>query len=317
MNELELPWLDGASRRRRWLLGVSGGLDSMALLHLLVEAGFSDLIVCHLNHGLRGRESDGDARFVKRVGKKIGCQVEVGRVDLNALTEKSGKSLETAGRAARHSFFEECSRKHRCKRLLLAHHVDDQAETVLWNLIRGSATCRGMRESVELKMGRRMIRVERPLLSVRKRELADWMLVRRHSWREDKSNAVNDVVRNRIRNEAIPLLSVISKRDVSPLFARTAAAGEDWSEVLEWALDKANVLDPQGRLHVKVFKDLPNAMKTYAIADYLKATGVGGISAALLEKCAGLCDVSAPPSVNLPGGGRLRRRAGRIFIEET
>lgn len=317
MEELLIPWLAGASRRRRWLVGVSGGLDSMALLHFLLDAGFGDLVVCHLNHGLRGKESDGDARFVKRVGEKMGCSLEVGRVDLKALSSESGASLETEGRLARHRFFEKCSRKHRCKRLLLAHHADDQAETVLWNLMRGSATCRGMRESVELKMGSRLIRVERPLLSVRKSQLEEWMRGRDFKWREDASNSVNDVVRNRLRNEAIPLLSEISKRDVAPMFARAAAAGEGWEGMMEWALKKADVVDPQGRLHLGVLRSLPDALVTYAVADFLKISGVGGISAALLGKCVHLAETSAPPSVNLPGGGRLRRKAGRIFLESA
>lgn len=314
MKELLLPWMSDASRRKRWLVGVSGGMDSMALLHVLLEAGFTNLVVCHLNHGLRGKESDGDARFVKRVGEKSKCAVEIGRVDLKALMKESGVSLETAGRMARHDFFEKCSRRYRCNRLLLAHHADDQAETVLWNLMRGSATCRGMRESTVIKMGRRLILVERPLLHSRKSELAEWMCGRDLKWREDASNAVNDVVRNRLRNEAIPLLSEISKRDVGPMFARAAAAGDGWDNMLNWALEKADVLDPQGRLHIKVLRSLPSALVNHAIADFLRKSGIGGISAALLGKCIRLLDAEGPPSVNLPGGGRLHRRAGRIFV---
>jgi len=317
MKNLELSWMGDASRRKRWLVGVSGGMDSMALLYVLLDAGFTNLVVCHLHHGLRGKESDGDARFVKRVGEKAGCAVEIGRVDLKALIKDSGESLETAGRMARHSFFEECSRKHRCNRLLLAHHADDQAETVLWNLMRGSATCRGMRESIVLKMGRRLIQVERPLLHSRKSELAEWMQGRGFKWREDLSNAVNDVARNRLRNEAIPLLSEISKRDVSPMFARAASVGEGWEKMMDWALEKADVLDPQDRLHLKVLRSLPDALMNYAIAHFLKRSGVGGISAALLGECIGLVVPDGPPSVNLPGGGRLRRKAGRIFVEHA
>ncbi len=315
MRELTIPWLADASRRKRWLVGVSGGLDSMALLRILLNAGFSNLVICHLNHGLRGKESDGDARFVKRIGEAMGCEVEISRVNLNSLSAKSGDSLETTGRRARHAFFEKSSRKHRCNRLLLAHHTDDQAETVLWNLMRGSARCRGMRGSIEMKMGRRTVLVERPLLGLRKAELEEWMHSRNFKWREDASNSVNDVVRNRLRNEAIPLLSEIAKRDVTPLLDRAAEAGEGFEEMMVWALEKANMTDPQGRLHLKALAMVPDALKRHGIADFLKTAAVGGISSALLEKCMELCDVSAAASVNLPGGGRLRRRAGRIFIE--
>ena len=315
MKELAIPWLSDASRRTRWLVGVSGGLDSMALLYVLLENGFSDLVICHLNHGLRGGDSDEDAQFVKRVGEKWECTVEIEAVDLKAIFEDSGESMETAGRKARHVFFEKCARKHSCNRLLLAHHADDQAETVLWNLMRGSATCRGMREFTEMKMGRHLIKVERPLLHVRKAELSAWMRERGFQWREDASNAVNDVVRNRIRNEAIPLLSEISKRDVIPMFARAADVGADWEAMMDWALEKAEVLDPQGRLHLGALRALPAALVNHALVKFLKKSKVGGISHALVEECVSLMAPDGPPSVNLPGGGRLRRKAGRIFVD--
>ena len=284
---------------------------------MLSEAGFSDIIVCHLNHGLRGKESDGDTRFVREIAAKLHFPVEIGRVDLRLIAAESGVSLETAGRNARHVFFAECSRKHRCKRLLLAHHADDQAETVLWNLMRGSAMCRGMEEARNIKMGKRLIRVERPLLDVRKSDLEEWMRKRRYKWREDASNSVNDVVRNRLRNEALPLLCEIAKRDVSPLLSRAAMATDSWMKMMAWALEKAAVRDPQGRLHLGVLRDLPECLRKWAISDFLQSHKIGNLSAALMERCSGILETSGPPCVNLPGGKRLRRRGGRIFVEEA
>ena len=297
------------------MVGVSGGLDSMALLHLLDEGGFRDVVVCHLDHGLRGAESEGDGKLVKRVAEKMGYEVVVGRVDVRGLMEVRKESLETAARGARHEFFAECGKVHRCGRLLLAHHADDQAETVLWNLMRGSHGLRGMQEVKEIRMGGRKMEVVRPLLGVKKALLREWMSGRDFKWREDASNAENDVVRNRIRNEALPLLCEISGRDVGGMLARGAVDGEAMGEVMAWAVGKAEVLDPQGRLHVKVLRDLPVALRRAAISDYLKAEGVGGISAKLLEAGAGMIDVEGVAVVNLPGGRRLRRRGGRIFID--
>lgn len=317
MNELTPPWIATASRKKRWLLGVSGGLDSMALLHILNESGFSNLVVCHLNHQLRGKSSDGDERFVRRVSEKMGYLVETKRVDLKVVAGETRESLETSGRNVRHEFFSECARKHRCKHLLLAHHADDQAETVLWNLMRGSAMCRGMQDVKEIKMGKRLIQVERPLLETRKSELANWMREKKFSWREDASNSVNDVVRNRLRNEALPLLSEIAKRDVAPRFSRAAMATDSWMEMMDWAAEKAAVRDPQGRLHLGVLKNLPEFLKQYVLVDLLKSLEIGNLSTALLERCAEILDPDGPPSVNLPGGGRLRRRQGRIFVEAS
>lgn len=313
--EREISWLFSASRRKKWLFGVSGGLDSMALMHLLDEAGFRNVIVCHLDHGLRGKESAADARFVKRAAGKIGYAVESAKVDLKRLMKESGDSLETAGRRARHEFFAGCARKHRCNRLLLGHHADDQAETVLWNLMRGSHGCRGMREVSVMEMGGMEVEVFRPLLLVRKRELQAWMEIRKYRWREDATNRVNDVVRNRIRNEALPLLADISRRDVAPMIARAVKYDEAQEELVDWVIGQVNVLDPQGRLHLGVLRSLPEVLRSRALLDFLKSKKVPGISAALLGRCQDMLDPSSPASVNLPGGARLRRRAGRVFVE--
>lgn len=312
---LPIPWPPAASRKKRWLIGVSGGLDSMALMHLLKEAGFRDVIVCHLDHGLRGRESAADARFVKRTAGKLGFSVETAKIDLRKEMTGGGESLETAGRNARHRFFASCAKKYRCKRLFLAHHLDEQAETVLWNLMRGSHGCRGMRELSEIEMDGVCMEIHRPLLETRKSELRAWMEDRKLPWREDASNRVNDVARNRIRNEALPLLAEIAKRDVAPLLSRAAQTDEALREVMDWALAKADVQDPQGRLHLGVLRGLPEPLRVHVIADFLKSKDVRDINGALLESCAAMLDPASPASVNLPGGRRLRRRAGRFFIE--
>lgn len=290
-------------------------MDSMALLHMMREAGFSDVIVCHLDHGLRGGESDRDARFVERVAAECGHVFEGGKVDLHALIEETGKSMETAGRSARHRFFAECSGRHGCESLVLAHHADDQAETVLWNLIRGSHGCRGMVEKRHLMVSSARLVVFRPLLGVRKQELYEWMGERGLEWREDGSNAVNDVVRNLLRNEAIPLLNRIANRDVSPMLARAAETDGEMREVVRWALSQARVFDPQGRLHIGVLGELPALLRTEAIRSLLVRSGIGGIDSALLKRCAGIMDVTVAASANLPGGARLRRKEGRLFVE--
>jgi tRNA(Ile)-lysidine synthase len=313
---MNFPWIHQASKQKKLMLGVSGGLDSMALLYLLHDAGFKNVVVCHLDHGLRGKESAGDAQFVKRVSKQLGCEVIAAKVNLRERMKQTGVSLETAGREARHEFFSACGKEQRCKVLLLAHHADDQAETILWNLLRGSLGCRGMQEVTEIKMGGREISVVRPLLEVRKADLKSWMLEWKYSWREDATNAVNDVVRNRLRNEVIPLLDEITKRDVTPNLLRAAEIDGEWRELLDWSVIAAAAIDPQGRLHTGALKELPAVLSRAVIADYLKKKNIENVDWRLLERCLELLDTSKAASVNLPGGGRLRRRAGRIFIEE-
>lgn len=311
-----IPWPPPAERRKRWLIGVSGGLDSMALMHMLKEQGFRDVVVCHLDHGLRGKESAADARFVKRATEKAGFAFESAKIDLRTEMAEGSESLETAGRNARHRFFGTCAKKHRCKRLFLAHHLDEQAETVLWNLMRGSHGCRGMLEVSAMVMGGMPMEIHRPLLGVRKSELRTWMEARKLSWREDASNRSNEVVRNRIRNQALPILAEIAKRDIAPLLARAAQSDDGMRRVLDWALTKAEVLDPQGRLHLGALRTLPDALRNHALAEYLRTHGISGISGALLDRCAALIDPSSPARVNLPGGHCLRRRAGRVFMNQ-
>ena len=106
----KIPWLEKVSREECWLVGVSGGADSVALLYFLVVEGFTNLVVCHVDHGLRGRVSTEDAKFVKRLAGKLGIAFEMGKVDVALKMKDLGESLETCARHARHDFFRECAR---------------------------------------------------------------------------------------------------------------------------------------------------------------------------------------------------------------
>jgi tRNA(Ile)-lysidine synthase len=310
-------WFMTASRRRRYLVGVSGGADSVALLHLLVDAGFSNLIVCHLNHGLRGRPAVEDAKFVKRLADGLGVKCEIGQADVKSLMAERSESVETAARFARHEFFANCATAFKCKRVVLAHHADDQAETVLWNLLRGSHGFKGMRELQTIITGSGvMLEMIRPFLGARRAELIGWLNQQGLRWREDASNALPIAVRNRLRNEALPMLSEISGRDAAFAFARGAMNARQQEELESWALEQAKVLDPQGRLHLPVLRTLPVALQRVALRDFLQTHGVISASQTLIERALDLLDVKNPAAVNLPGGGALRRQSARIFYQE-
>ena len=297
-------------------MGVSGGADSVALLHLLVAAGFSNLVVCHLDHGLRGRASTEDAKFVKRLAAKLCVECETGRTDVTRLMEARGESMETAARNARHAFFAECARKYKCPRIVLAHHADDQAETVLWNLLRGSHGLKGMREKQDFTTESGIeLEFHRPLLAVRRAELIAWLVSHKKRWREDASNAEPVAVRNRLRNEALPLLARISDRDAAAAFTRGAEDADEIAQLEDWALEQAKVLDPQGRLHLGALRKLPPVLQKTALRRFLKEHGIGSLDRALTERCMTLLDVKNPAVINLPGGAKFRRREGRLWIE--
>ena len=126
----------------RYLIAVSGGRDSVALLHWLGRLGYERLVVCHLNHRLRGRSSDADARFVKKLvarynqGLAWRIQFELASANVRALAKKQKISIETAAREARYAFFAETARRRNCTTIFVAHHADDLVETFLINLFR-------------------------------------------------------------------------------------------------------------------------------------------------------------------------------------
>jgi len=311
----EIPWFREASRRCRWLVGVSGGVDSVALLHLLVGNGFHNLVVCHLNHHLRGAASMADARFVARLAESLGLPFELSGEDVKSRVRESGESLETAARHARHEFFARCARKYRCRRILLAHHADDQAETVLWNLLRGSHGAKGMRDVQIIKTENpATLEIQRPLLTVRRRELVRWLESRGLRWREDASNSKPIAVRNRIRNEVIPLLAEISNRDPVAALGRMLDDWREQEEITAWAVGEAAVIDPQGRLHLPEWRKLPPAMRCAVMADFLKSREVIP-ERAILERAIEMTDVNQPAAINLTGGRRLRRSSQRLWIE--
>lgn len=310
----DVTWLHHTSKTRRHLVAVSGGADSVALLHLLIEAGFSNIVVCHLDHGLRGKHSRGDAKFVASLAKAHDLTCEIGHENVAALAKEKSLSLETAGREARHRFFANCARFHRCTRILLAHHADDQAETLVWNQLRGSHGAKGMREVHPIVAEGRKLELIRPLLGVRRHDLREFLVSRGLTWREDASNAENFTSRNRLRNEAMPLLAEISGRDIVPPLCRGIDSSQDHEAITNWALDQAKVLDPQGRLHVPTLKSLPPALQRAAIAKFLSDQGIGDLSRELVERSLDLLDVKKTACLNLPGGRHLRRRAGRLVV---
>jgi tRNA(Ile)-lysidine synthase len=286
----------------------------VALLHLLLENGFRNLVVCHLDHRLRGRASTADALFVKRLAEKLGLPCELGRADVRERMKAHGESMETAARNERHAFFASCTVKHRCRKILLAHHADDQAETVLWNLLRGSHGLKGMRGEQQITVDGARLNLIRPLLGVRHSELVAWLEERGHRWREDASNLEPVAVRNRLRNEALPLLAEISGRDPVAALARGAEDSAEREDLENELLQAAKVLDPQGRLYLPALRKLPPALQRAALRRFLMDHAVASTDRALLERAMTLLNVSNPAAVNLPGGRRLRRGAGRIWI---
>jgi tRNA(Ile)-lysidine synthase len=155
----------------------------------------------------------------------------------------------------------------------------------------------------------------RPLLGVRHAELVAWLVSHGHRWREDATNAEPMAVRNRLRNEALPLLSEISGRDAALAFVRGALDTMEIESLESWALEQAEALDPQGRLHLGAMRKLPPVMQRIVLRKFLMDHQIPTPDRALIECAMSLLNVENPAVINLPGGARFRRREARLWIE--
>ncbi len=185
------------------LLAVSGGIDSVVLLHLFAEAGFS-FGVAHCNFGLRGEESDADEAFVKKLAKKYKASVYTEQFETAAFAEREKISVQMAARVLRYEWFNKLLQAEGYAYVATAHHLNDTVETVLLNLTRGTGIA-GL-HGILPKNGRTI----RPMLFVDKESLYDYVVENQLVWREDSSNETNQYGRNLVRNEVVPLLKQLN-----------------------------------------------------------------------------------------------------------
>lgn len=191
------------ARGRRLLLALSGGSDSVALLMLLLQRREADgftITAAHFNHGIRGRQADDDAAFVRDLCSQYGVPLIEGKADVPALAREQGTGIETAAREARYAFLRSAKLQCGGDWIALAHHRDDQAETVLMHLLRGCGS------DGACGMARLDGDLYRPLLDVPKAELCQYLQERGIPWREDTTNAIPDNPRNTLRLKVMPLI---------------------------------------------------------------------------------------------------------------
>ena len=182
------------------LCACSGGADSTALLHLLCHTEGVSVVCAHFNHRLRGAESDRDASWVRELSARLGVPCVCESADVAAFAEENAMGLEEAARTLRYAFLERAAAEHGCERIATAHHAEDNAETVLWNLVRGSGT-RGL-SGIPPVRGK----IIRPMLNVTRPEIEAYLRENGLSCVDDSSNAADDNPRNRIRHHVLPKL---------------------------------------------------------------------------------------------------------------
>lgn len=260
-------------RGERILVAVSGGLDSMVLLHTLVQLSKSwrlKLSVAHFNHQLRGRSSDADERLVKMTATTLGLPFHAGRGDVKCYARKFGVSIEMAARDLRHEFLAGVARKTGCRVVATAHHADDQVELFFLRLLRGAGGegLAGMKWRATSPKDSR-VSIIRPLLALEKSSLAEFAAQTGIVFREDASNRSTDILRNRVRLELLPLLRRRFQGSVDTTVARLmeiigAEAELVTSLATEW-LEK--------NTRRVAFKDCPVAMQRRIIQLQLQKLG--------------------------------------------
>jgi tRNA(Ile)-lysidine synthase len=311
---MDLPSLALRTIRRRCgmragdrvLVALSGGPDSVAMLHVLRELERRGELavagVAHLNHGLRGADADQDELFCRELATGLALPIEVGRADVARLARERRRSLEDTARTVRYAFLHDAAGRLDADVIAVGHSLDDQAETFLLRLIRGAGT-RGL-AAIRPRAGR----VVRPLLEIRRADLRRYAADHDLAFREDATNQDLGFARNRVRHELIPQLERYSPAVQAILAGEAALAGED-EEYLEAAAIESSasiVLRTERGLEIDAARlaQLPPALASRVVRRALVDGSAGRfVGRQHVER---VLELAAPPTrdgatVSLPG----------------
>ena len=303
------------SSQQKLLVAVSGGPDSVCLLHILVKLrGELDikLYVAHLNHQLRGAESEADAHYVSDLAHRLGIPATIEQRDVRAYQARARLSLEEAAREVRYTFLVEVAKSIGASQVAIGHTTDDHIETILMHLIRGTGTTglRGLQPCTEWQstQSRHKLITIRPLLPISRQETADYCHHHQLMPRIDASNLSLSPLRNRIRHQLLPLLKSYNPR-VAEALLRTARIVDDdlafinkesaqlWDEV---AQEEGNIII----LDKKRFLELPSALKRHLLRTAIEKLlgNLKDIETRHIEAIVAALTKPAGKRISLPGG---------------
>ena len=312
---------------QRILAAVSGGADSvclLAVLHALAPEFSFSLEAVHVEHGIRGEESLQDCAYVERLCGKLGVRLTVRHIHVPELARQSGRTEEEEARIQRYRIFEETAEQCGAQRVAVAHHLGDQAETVLWNLIRGSGL-RGLRGILPVRPLRdgqaASPLVVRPLLETSREEIEQYLEACGLSYRTDRTNLDKTVTRNKIRHDILPDLIKLNAQAPRHI----AQAAEEAAEA-EAYLERVTARAAEGCIHCQADgqpvlllarwqKEEPFIRRRLLRECIRRASGNGSlkdIGAVHVEALMGLACVGGEKSVRLPGGLTAVRSYGQI-----
>ncbi len=306
----------------RIAVAVSGGADSVALLHLFLEireqAGIV-LSVVHFNHKLRGKACDADEKFVKKLAAAHGLEFYVAHEDIAGRAKRERGNLEEVARKARYAFFEKLVREERIAKIAVAHTADDQAETVMAHILRGTGLA-GL-GGIHPQAGA----VFRPLLNVRREELRRYLRAKRQRWREDATNLDTKRMRARIRQKLMPLLQKnFQPAVVGHLCQLAELAREDEAyldaQVGQWRKALAQESPCEARVALADLLAGPKALQARLLRQIVRNVKPRGGQLSSIHVAAVL-DLAAQKdsgkALQLPGGVEVRRDCDSIRFRAT
>ena len=215
-----------ASRKKTCLLTVSGGVDSSVMCELFYQAGFP-FAIAHCNFNLRGKESDGDEQLVRSLAAKYKVDVFIKSFPTKQYAQEKNLSIQLAARELRYAWFEELRKEHEFALIATAHHLNDNIETIIYNLIKGTGI-RGLR-GIPVRQGH----IIRPMLFAAREEIGAYQKEHQIAYREDSSNADDKYTRNKIRHLLIPFM-----KEINPALEKTFATKIDLFAELEELYEK-------------------------------------------------------------------------------
>ena len=295
----------------RVLVALSGGPDSVALLHLLADPRLElRLEAAHVHHGARGAESDADAAFCTELCARRGVPFHLLRIEP---LERPPEGREAAWRRRRYQLLVDTARRRGIPHIATAHHRDDVAEGVLMQLLRGGGP-RAL-AGVDRVTGEGVIR---PLLRFDRAALQAWLEERGIAWCDDRSNRDLDRPRNVVRHHLLPTLETAFPAARAHLVALAGALAEDESFIAGELARRARWIDawaPDGGVPSAAIADLPRALRVRWLLEQAERAGLGTVTRPQIEQLHELLDVGSPRAVTLRGRWRLRRDRGTLWLE--
>ena len=311
----------------RVLVGVSGGGDSTGLLYLLFALSRTlgiRLDVVHIHHGLRGVDADHDAEFVQNLGWKLGVPVHVVKVDTRERATRDQISIEMAARALRHEAFQSMLKGGLFNSIALAHTLDDQAETIMMRLVRGTSL-RGL-GGMDFDVSVKGMRIIRPLLGTHRHTLRAYLDSHRIEWMEDQTNTSMAFLRNRMRHEILPLLKTHFNSSASVHLVNMAQEARQVADYLDQQVDEVWGACTQGGVSKKdplklieaPFLNLDPILQNRLTLRWLRLCGVPewGLSRNTLEALQHFL-TSSTRAWNFPGNVLIERCRGGVRLGAT